>query len=73
MVGYPVCKKFPEEARRTNVGGTPDNRAIRDRLRQLGVDGAEDGARPGVVGPVGGRRDHGAHGTSFLAGRGRAG
>ena len=22
MVGYPVCKKFPDEARRTNVGGT---------------------------------------------------
>ncbi len=21
MVGYPICKKFPEEARRTNVGG----------------------------------------------------
>lgn len=22
MVGYPMCKKFPEDARRTNVGGT---------------------------------------------------
>jgi nucleoside-diphosphate-sugar epimerase len=22
LVGYPVCKKFPDEARRTNVGGT---------------------------------------------------